>query len=145
MSTRNQEQHRRRQRGAALAEFAITLPIFLALVLGVLEYGYYFYVSVSANNAAREGARQCTLVALGACGNCEPTAAVDYMGKLGLTKYTSAKATCDVNGGAYMYTVGVRVDFPSLTGYPLILKVLPQSPTIVGNIVAGAAVVMRGQ
>ena len=136
---------RRRQRGAALAELAITLPIFLALVLGVIEYGYYFYVAVSANNAAREGARQCTLVSLGTCGNCEPTAATEYMGKLGLKNNTDAKATCAVDTGAYMYTVDVRVDFPSLTSYPLILRALPQSPKIIGNVVAGASVVMRGQ
>lgn len=145
MSTSKHKRPRRRQRGAAVAEFAITLPIFLALVLGVIEYGYYFYVSVSANNAAREGARQCTLVSLGACGKCNPSAAVDYMGKLGLKKNTTAKATCAVDGAAYMYTVGVRVDFPSLTSYPIILSVLPQSPKILGNIVAGASVIMRGQ
>jgi hypothetical protein len=145
MSTSKQKRCRHGQRGAAIAEFAITLPIFLALVLGVIEYGHYFYVSVSANNAAREGARQCTLVSLGACGKCDPTAAVDYMGKLGLKSNTTARATCAVEGGAYMYTVGVRVDFPSLTSYPIILSVLPQSPKIVGNIVAGASAVMRGQ
>jgi Flp pilus assembly protein TadG len=54
-----------RQRGIALMEFAVTLPLFLVLLLGMMEYGYYFYVAVSATNAAREGARQCTLTSLG--------------------------------------------------------------------------------
>jgi Flp pilus assembly protein TadG len=31
-----------RQRGIALMEFAVTLPLFLVLLLGMMEYGYYF-------------------------------------------------------------------------------------------------------
>jgi hypothetical protein len=72
-------------------EFALTVPLFLLLLLGMLEYGYYFYVASSATTAAREGARQCTLVALGGCGDCQPTAAVSYMYQLGLSEHTVAK------------------------------------------------------
>ena len=137
--------HRRRERGLALVEFALTIPLFLTLVLGVVEYGYYFYVAVSATNAAREGARQCTLVALGACGACTPSAAVDYMEDIGLGQETTATATCASANGALMYTVDVEVDFATLTGYPPVLGAMPGSETASGNTVAYGEATMRGQ
>ena len=136
---------RKAQRGSTLVEFALTLPIFFMLLIGTLEYGYWFYVAVTATSAAREGARQCTLVSLGACGACDPTAAVDYMEGIGMEGYTDAEASCSNNAGALMYTVDVTVDFPTLTGYLLTLGVIPASDTNVGNTVARGVAVMRGQ
>ena len=135
---------RRRQRGATLAEFAIVLPLFLTMLLGMLDYGYFFYVGVTAAGAAREGARQCTLVALGACGACNPTSAVSYMGKVGMSGYTTATSSCASSGGTLMYTVDVSVDYPTLTGYMTSLGLLPASSTA-GHALATAAAVMRGQ
>ncbi len=135
---------RRAERGLALVEFALTMPLFLVLLLGMLDYGYYFYVAVSATNAAREGARQCTLVSLGACGNCDPSDAVDYMDGLGLGEHTSASAGCSSTNGKIMYTVNVAVDYPSLTGYGTMLGVMPDS-SVDGNTVAYGKAVMRGQ
>ncbi len=133
-----------RERGSVLVEFALTLPLFFVLVIGMLEYGYWFYVAVSATSAAREGARQCTLVSLGACGACEPSAAVDYMGAIGLDEYTDADASCENSAGALMYTVDVTVDFPTLTGYLTTLGAIPASETD-GNTRARGIAIMRGQ
>ena len=135
---------RSRQRGGALIEFAVTLPLFLVLLLGIMEYGYYFYVAVSATNAAREGARQCTLTSLGACGDCSPTAAVAYMNKLGMGSNTNASASCATNSGTFMYTVDVTVDFPTLTGFPPVVGAMPASSSA-GNTMAWGKAVMRGQ
>jgi hypothetical protein len=38
-------------------EFALVLPLLLLLVLGGIDWGYYFFVGEIAANAAREGAR----------------------------------------------------------------------------------------
>ena len=133
-----------RVRGGALAEFALTLPLFLVLLIGMIEYGYYFYVAVSATSAAREGARQCTVVALGACGQCTPSDAVSYMNKIKLGNKTTAAATCTNTNGNIMYSVKVTVDFPTLTGYSVLLAAMPHSSTS-GNVVAYGAAVMRGQ
>ena len=133
------------QRGSTLVEFALTLPLFFTILVATLEYGYWFYVAVSATSAAREGARQCTLVSLGACGECDPTAAVDYMGAIGLGEHTDAEAFCANSAGAFMYTVAVTVDFPTLTGYLSNFGVTPVSPTTVGNTIARGVAVMRGQ
>ena len=128
----------------ALLEFALTVPLFLAFLIGMLEYGYYFYVAVTATNAAREGARQCTLVALGACGNCSPTSAVTYMSKIKLGGKTTATASCSNTAGSIMYTVNVVVDFPTLTGYSVLLAAMPHSSQQ-GNSVAYGSAIMRGQ
>ena len=43
--------------GAVAVEFALILPIFLALILGVVEFGRAFSIQVSMSQGAREAAR----------------------------------------------------------------------------------------
>lgn len=43
------------QRGTALVEFAIVLPVLMLLLLGVVEAGRYAYFSILVGNAARAG------------------------------------------------------------------------------------------
>src|SRR5262245_18185650 len=45
------------RRGGAAVEFALVMPRFMGLVMGALDYGYFFYSSQIVTNAAREGAR----------------------------------------------------------------------------------------
>jgi Flp pilus assembly protein TadG len=45
-------------RGQALVEFALILPLFIILLVGILDGGRLVYGYHTANNAAREGARQ---------------------------------------------------------------------------------------
>ncbi|MGL4462845.1 MAG: TadE family protein [Planctomycetia bacterium] len=47
----------RPRRGAALLEVAVTLPIFLMVMYGIIEYGRFVYTNHVLNNAARVGAR----------------------------------------------------------------------------------------
>ena len=49
---------KRQERGAALVEAAIVIPLLLLLVLGVVEYGFIVNRGTLLNNAAREGARE---------------------------------------------------------------------------------------
>lgn len=51
-----------RQRGAVAVEFALVLPLLLLLVLGGIDWGYYFFVGEIAGNAAREAARSAALM-----------------------------------------------------------------------------------
>jgi Flp pilus assembly protein TadG len=48
---------RKRTRGQALVEFAITLPIIVLLVAGVLELGRGYTFAVATSDAARDAAR----------------------------------------------------------------------------------------
>jgi hypothetical protein len=52
---------RTRNRGQELVEFAITLPILLLIVFGVLDLGRLFHALITITNAAREGARYGTI------------------------------------------------------------------------------------
>ena len=47
----------RRRRGAAAAEFAVVLPVFLLVTFGILEFGRMIMVQQVLTNGAREGAR----------------------------------------------------------------------------------------
>ena len=46
-----------RERGAAMVEFAIVVPILLALVLGLVEFGFRYQRAAFLNNAAYIAAR----------------------------------------------------------------------------------------
>lgn len=46
-----------REKGAVAVEFALVIPIFLVLVLGIFEFGRAFNIQVSLSEAARESAR----------------------------------------------------------------------------------------
>ena len=45
------------RRGTAMVEMALVLPIFLMLVLGIIEFGRAMMIANLVTNAAREGAR----------------------------------------------------------------------------------------
>lgn len=47
----------RNQKGAALIEFAIILPLLLLLVIGVVEFGFAFYHLDILNKSVQDGAR----------------------------------------------------------------------------------------
>jgi Flp pilus assembly protein TadG len=56
--TQNQPARQHRRRGALTVEFALTVPILFALVLGALEFSHINMVRNTIENAAYEGARQ---------------------------------------------------------------------------------------
>jgi Flp pilus assembly protein TadG len=48
---------RSNQRGQAVIELALTLPLLLVVVFGIIDFGFMFQRYESVTNAAREGAR----------------------------------------------------------------------------------------
>lgn len=54
---RRRLQHRPKQRGQTMVEFAMAFPIFLMIILGIFEFGRLFFMYTSVFAAAREGAR----------------------------------------------------------------------------------------
>lgn len=52
-------------RGAALTEFAIIMPMLLALIFGIIEFGHFVAYSNAVETAAREGARYGSAVGIG--------------------------------------------------------------------------------
>lgn len=49
------------QSGQAVVEFALILPLLVALLLGIVDLGRVFHTYMALANAAREGARYCAL------------------------------------------------------------------------------------
>lgn len=52
------KKHARYQKGNALVEFALILPIFMTLALGMIYYSFALYNKTILMWAAREGARE---------------------------------------------------------------------------------------
>jgi len=46
-----------KREGAAMVEMAVVLVVFLTMLMGILEYGRYYYLVQVSNNAVREAAR----------------------------------------------------------------------------------------
>lgn len=49
---------RREERGSTIVEFALVLPLVLAFVFGVIQYGYQYWALETSAAAAREAARR---------------------------------------------------------------------------------------
>ena len=52
---------RARRRGATLVEFALCVPVLLAILLGIIEFGWLAKNHLAIANASREGARAASL------------------------------------------------------------------------------------
>lgn len=61
MTTQHVQRRRRRpgsgEKGQALVEFALLLPVFLLIVLGIVDFGFLFSTWINTTHGAREGAR----------------------------------------------------------------------------------------
>jgi len=49
--------NRHKPRGQGLVEFALILPVFVLMIMGIVDFGRMIYAFNSVSNAAREGAR----------------------------------------------------------------------------------------
>jgi hypothetical protein len=59
-------QKRNHQRGQGMVEFALAIPVFLILAIGIIEFGYMFFVYSSLFSSTREAARYGASVGLNA-------------------------------------------------------------------------------
>ena len=57
----------RREHGQDIVEYALIFPVFILLVLGIMEFGILFFNYNTLANAAREGARAGIVPATSAC------------------------------------------------------------------------------
>ncbi|MHB1344285.1 MAG: TadE/TadG family type IV pilus assembly protein [Thermoleophilia bacterium] len=48
---------RHSDQGAAMVEFALVLPVLLVLLLGIIDFGLYFYNDLQLTHVARDAAR----------------------------------------------------------------------------------------
>lgn len=118
-----------RDKGAAMVEFALVLPLLIILIMGVIEFGRAYNMTISLQGGAREGAR-----ALALCGTTDPCVNVDTVVNNSMTVVgaTIAKTFCTVDGG--MATV--KVSKPFTFGVPFL-------PTSLGTITLAGKASMR--
>jgi Flp pilus assembly protein TadG len=93
-------------RGAALVEFALALPLLLVVIAGIVDFGFAFQRYEVVTNAAREGARMAVLP-VGYSNTEIQTRVRDYV-RAGLNLTT---AQLD----AVMPVANVQVTYPDLT------------------------------
>jgi Flp pilus assembly protein TadG len=135
---------RQSERGAALLEAAVTIPILLFIAVGIFEFGRAYQTWQVLTNAAREGARVAVLP--------DPTPGLaeqrvrDYM-KAGQLKEWSS-ALVDVNRSSSLDLGGTTVPASQVTiDYPFQFIVLQPIARLVtgGTSSVGTALTMRAQ
>ena len=104
---------RRSENGAAAVEFAIIFPLFAALIMGMIQYGWYFWTAETTGSAARETARR---IVVGSCWGQELAYAQAH-GR-GVTSADSNPDPSGLNVGDIV-TVTVTADGDILNFFPL--------------------------
>jgi Flp pilus assembly protein TadG len=112
----------RAARGNALVEFVLVLPLLLLILLGAIDWGFYFMVRETVINATREGARVGSVATSGEDPVALATTAVEnyLQNALGTTYKVTPTVTTDT--GIYAGSTAIRV---RLANYP----VVPGRPT----------------
>jgi Flp pilus assembly protein TadG len=132
---------RSNERGAALIEAAVTIPIILLIAVGIFEFGRAYQTWQVLTNAAREGAR--AAVVPGATVPTVQGIVKKYMtdGQLGGV----ANATVAVNQATPMVVNGMNINASLVTvDYPFSFIVLqPVARLVVKDSTAGSALTMR--
>jgi Flp pilus assembly protein TadG len=109
-----------RDEGQALVEFALLVPIFLLLVMGVVEFGRAWNSYQVVTDAAREGARTAVIA--------DPTVTVDTVYK----RIDNALGRAGLNAASATRTVTPLTPWPSPVGqlvtvnisYPFVFRFL---------------------
>jgi Flp pilus assembly protein TadG len=103
----------RAERGVELIEFALVFPLLLAVVLGIVDFGFLFRNYEVLTNAAREGARIAILPGYGTADVEARVAQYLTAGGLTSTPVTTVVPPTAVNvGGVCITLTGATVAYP---------------------------------
>lgn len=146
------ETHARRRRlgGAAAVEFALILPMFMVMLLGMIDWGWWFYVDLAATNAVREGARAATTWA-GACPNADALAAGEqtvnqYLTNFKIVDHATVTGSCSnaPGSGDPLFRFDVTLNFSRLTGFTLVPMPAAGEPFPSHYVAVRTSAAMRG-
>lgn len=105
----------RSERGSVAVEFALVLPILIAVLLGIMEFGRAYNAQITVTAAAREGARVMSIQgAPAAARNAVLAASPALNPQLTNDQVQVSPATC-VSGTNVTVTVTYRLKF--ITGF----------------------------
>jgi Flp pilus assembly protein TadG len=128
----------RSQKGAALLEAAITVPIILLISVGIFEFGRAYQTWQVLTNAAREGARMAVIS--GTTDVNIKARVVDYMKNGALPDYGTATVTIERGVALTGTDTGSQI----VIDYPFTFMVLnPVVKLIAPSSTTGAPITMR--
>jgi Flp pilus assembly protein TadG len=140
---------RERERGSAMVEAAICIPLLLVLMVGIFEVGRAYETWQVLTNAAREGAR---MAVMPTSDPATTTALIrEYMSNGQLTQ--AATASVVINEGASINVNGTNVSASLVTvDYPFefimlqpVVRLVSPGATVGGPITMRATAVMRNE
>lgn len=102
--------------GAAMVEFAIVLPLFLAITWGVIDFGRLFFTSNALANAVREGGRYAAVLA-------------DPVGNASAVK-TKVKQAFVPFGGPALTDAEISVDTTTISGAVIVTITAYPAPVL---------------
>jgi Flp pilus assembly protein TadG len=129
-------QRARQERGQALVEFAVVLPVLLLIILGILYFGRYENYSNAMTQLAEEAARAASVDSGSTSGQALATSiqaqappelqagSSDVTGKAVVYIYYPTGSTYNTVGGS------IRVCVVSTVTYPLLLGITSASQTL---------------
>jgi Flp pilus assembly protein TadG len=132
-------------RGQSLVEFALLVPLFLFLLIGIFEFGRAWNIYQVVVNAAREGGRVAALP-IGFADEDSVSSRVDtYLSSAGLDSGTATVDMEDVNGApGTIATVGVSYPY-SFTFIGPLASLFSSSSSLGGTIMLSSTINMRNE
>ena len=112
----------KKKRGQAIVEFALILPVFILILLGIMEFGLVFHQYLVVTAASREGAR---VAALGGSDAETLTMVNTSAASINAGQLTTTITPANRVKGQ---TVSVQVTNPVTIRAPLISQAFPQNP-----------------
>ncbi len=123
---------RRRERGQSMVEFAVVIPVFVVVVLGIIDFGMALRADIMLTNAAREGARVgvvCEGDDTTTASNAAIAQVVDSGSALGLTAANVIQATTPCSTGSEV-VVTAQYTYNFITPLGGIVRILGGSDSI---------------
>jgi Flp pilus assembly protein TadG len=143
------DSRRHGERGAALLEAAITIPLILLISVGIFEFGRAYQTEQVLTNAAREGAR---LAVLEGPTDAEIRTRVNsYLSGGGLATLSDSNIQVNrlvpFNGSATVTASQITITYPFqfMVLNPVVRLVVPKSTTGSGTLPMKASALMRNE
>ena len=133
----NEKKTKRRNNGSAIVEFALVLPFFILLVVGIVEFSRVLMVQQVITNAAREGARAGSIYINDTDATTKATTISEgYLASSGVNaELATVTPTITTTGGLPALQVLINYNYNSiLTGF------IPGTP---GTLTLSATAIMR--
>ncbi|HVD91769.1 MAG TPA: TadE/TadG family type IV pilus assembly protein [Vicinamibacterales bacterium] len=137
----------RNEKGAALLEAAITVPIILLISVGIFEFGRAYQTWQVLTNASREGARMAVIT--GSTDAAVTQRVRDYMQAGSLPNYATAPVTIQRNvaltGADTASQIQIDYPFQFMVLNPVVRLISPQDTTTGAPITMRSSALMRNE